>query len=383
MGEKDGSKYALTVRRAANLPTEGWADERIAAIARTVAPDGASPAEIGMFLAVAHRYDLDPFLNEIWLVKDRGRLMVLTGRDSFLKVARRDPNYLGYREGAVYEKDEFTLAHTDDGVSIVHRINGFARGSLAGAFCVVYLKDRPPVLILRRFDDYRHLQGKDNWKANPEDMLLARVITAAHRLAFNISGLYTADEAADVEFHGDVDADSARAKAGTKQTVEEIKAKLRARKKEEKEEEIEDAEYELLPDEPAEEPRGVQLPDWDKDSRIPANADEDPEAEIKAKGQEKRDPEPVEKSSYEKAKGAYFATWNEAWTAGLADAPPLANLLESKEDLDAFRADWQDEHIGKRSASRFSEDDFRKGAAMLRDGIGLDLAVHVGNDLPI
>jgi len=340
----EGSRYAVTVRRAANLPTAGWADERIAAVARTVAPEGASPAEIGMFLAVAHRYDLDPFLKEIWLIKDRGRLMVLVGRDSFLKVARRDENYRGYRAGAVYEKDEFSVHYGEEGVQATHNVNGFERGGLMGAYCIVYQAHRPAVLILRKFGDYRHLHAKDNWKQNPEDMLLARVITSAHRLAFNISGLYTPDEMVDVDFQEGVDTDSARAAGGTRATLEDLKTKLR---KPVEAEEVQAAEVVEEVAAPIAGPEfGIELPDWDKDSSIPAN----PPANGNGV-----------KSSYERAKGAYFARWGEL---GLSDD---------------IRKAWQEEYLGKASASHFSEDDYRKALDLLAAGVR-PAAPEVGTD---
>lgn len=175
---------------------------------------------------------------------------------------------------------------------------------------------------------------------------------------------------------------SEEVRAKTKAQVEEIKARLAKKKEPEKA---------VAPDPTPEPPvavddgqdiadsdfsgeYGIQLPDWDKNASIPANADEGPDADTEP---EPPEPEPkageAEKSSYEKAKAAYFVVWNQLWGAGTGDIPPLANILENKDDLDVFRANWQEDNIGKRSASRFSEEDFRKAAAMLREGIGLEL----------
>ena len=244
--KENGSQFAIIVRKAANLSADQWADDRIDALVRTVAPSGATAPEVAMFLAVASRYDLDPFLGEIWLAKDKGKLMVLTGRDSFLKVARREDRYSGYREGAVYEKDEFSMQSTEDGISIDHRISGFDRGKLVGAYCVVYMKDRPPVPILRKFSDYSHLHSKNNWRQNGEDMLLARCITSAHRLAFNISGLYTPDEAGDFTHDGKSGSDSTVAARQTKARIEELKTRMSAT---EEEEEVKEADFEVVQNE--------------------------------------------------------------------------------------------------------------------------------------
>lgn len=407
-GGGGASKYALTVRRAANLPADMWSDERIAAVSRTVAPKEAGPAEVAMFLAVANRYGLDPFLREIWLAKDKGRLQVLTGRDSFLKIARKNPDYRGYRAEAIYEKDEFAVEYTDDGPSIMHKIQGWDRGRLVAAFSCVYVEGRPPVLIIRRLDDYKHLLNKDNWKQNPEDMLLARVITASHRLAFSISGMYTPDEAGDIRVDTDDAAvDSVRASDGTRVQLEELKAKLRQKQAEveQQKEEAQDADFEVVDDEQPEaeaqaekpisdpgfsEEYGVELPDWDKDSSIPANG-QAPDAPEAQEGQDQAgepgpEPEkPKPSSSFEKARAAYFVTWKQLTDQGIGDTPALGELMPPDE-LATFRADWQEEHIGKRSASHFSEEEFRKGREMLREGIGLyspSVADSDGGDLPI
>lgn len=193
MSNESKPSNELVIRRAANLPADSWSDERIRLVASTIAPPEAGPAEVAMFLAVAARYDLDPFAKEIWLAKDKGRLIILTGKDSILKVARSSPDYLGHESGVVYEGDEF-LAHRQGGDVAISHSSSFERGAIKGAFCIARKRDHPPVLVMRAMADFEHLKGKDNWRNYPADMITARVVTAAHRLLYNISGMYTQEE---------------------------------------------------------------------------------------------------------------------------------------------------------------------------------------------
>lgn len=186
---------ALQVREAALLPAEQWPDLRIRSIIKTVAPPKASVADIAMFLAVAQRYDLDPLIKEIWLAEDKGKLIVITGKDAILKKARQHPEYLGHVSGLVHDQDEFEFEQMpDDDVRVHHKIVGFPRGKLVGAYSIVRMKNLPPVWIVREIEDYAHLFSKKNWENYKPDMFLARVVNAAHRLAISLTGLYTRED---------------------------------------------------------------------------------------------------------------------------------------------------------------------------------------------
>ena len=327
---RQGSEYAVTVRKAANLSAEEWSDERIGAIARTVAPPDAKPAEIAMFLAVAHRYQLDPFLKEIWLAKDKGRLILLTGRDSFIKVAERDEGYLGFDSGVVYQNDHFEVDREADSIIVTHQVKGFVdRGARVGAFCVAYHKVRRQVLVLRKWEDYAHLHGKDNWKNYGDDMLETRVITAALRRQYTISGIYSESEF----IAGELDAESSRAGTATQDRLEDLKERMR-NGGEDAEGPIQEGEYEVVDggDQPAEAP---------------------PESGV---------PEP--KKSKDDLRKEYFAT--------LRDRFPLDDYPdpESWEDL---RHEWQKAVVGKSTVKQWTIADFETAIEALESGISSEI----------
>jgi hypothetical protein len=185
------STAMAVVRAAAGLSPDRWPDERIDAVKRMYAPIAKNVHEVAAFLATADRYDLDPVLGEVWLAEIKGKLRVMTGRDAMLKAARRDAGFTGIVSGVVYKNDEFRVIREGEAVTVRHLINGMLdRGEIAGAFCVAYHRDRAPVIVIRRWDQYKHLHGRDTWKDYGEDMLETRAITAALRRQYQLAGLY-------------------------------------------------------------------------------------------------------------------------------------------------------------------------------------------------
>lgn len=182
---------AVMLRQAANLSPDKWTDERLAAIRSAVAPKGASIAELAIFLATANKYDLDPLVGEIWLVKDErsGKMMVIVGRDCFIKVANREKDFEGFYSGVIYEKDGFTAERQGGNVLVSHSTASFNRGKIVGAYAVAHRRGFPDVFIAREIKEYSHLSSKKNWRDNPADMLETRCITAALKRLYNLAGL--------------------------------------------------------------------------------------------------------------------------------------------------------------------------------------------------
>lgn len=189
-------QLSTILRKGALLSEELWPDERLSTIRAMVLPE-ATQADLIGFLSLCNRYKLDPFLGEIWLAVSKGRIFTLTGRAAMIKAASADPGYQGFDSGVVYEKDEFTVERSGVEVIVHHVINGFDRGELAGAYCVAYHANKRPVLCVRPWEYYKHLQNKDNWVNYGEDMIETRCIVASLRRQYQISGLYEQGEFGD------------------------------------------------------------------------------------------------------------------------------------------------------------------------------------------
>lgn len=232
-GAATGSKLALLVRRAGNLPDDQWNDDRIAAIKSTCTPAGTTNAQFAIFLATAHKYDLNPLTREIWLASMNGKLVVVTGRDAFVKVMNNQPDFEGMITGTVYETDEYATERQGDKVVILHKTIGFSRGRLIGAFCVLRRRGKPDILVQRTIEQFKHLSGKDVWKNYPDDMLTTRCIVSAARQAYNLAGLEEQTAAEDVAANApDPSAPIATpgtgaAQAGTMDTAAELRDRLK------------------------------------------------------------------------------------------------------------------------------------------------------------
>lgn len=188
-----GDRHDVTV-----AARNAFEDEQKALIRHTVAPS-LTPAEFDLFLELAARYQLNPLHGEIWAAKmpgrngEPGKFTPIVGRDGFLAIANRHPDFEGFDADVVREADTFskrpdgTYEHTftqgpgKDG-------ERDARGGILGSYCVVYRRGRRPVTFYAPWSEYN--TGQRAWKNNPTAMILKCALANALRLAFNLSGLY-------------------------------------------------------------------------------------------------------------------------------------------------------------------------------------------------
>jgi phage recombination protein Bet len=176
-------------------------------IRNTVAKD-ASPAELGMFLELCKRYELDPFAGQIYCAKMRnengegGRVQIIVGRDGFLSIANRHPDFEGFDSDVVREKDTFKMRRGEGNAPIVtHEYEGGAvqRGKIIGAWAIVYRAGRRPRYFFAHLHEYQPKNERklkfSPWGSQESVMIEKCAITTALRLAFNITGLIGEEEA--------------------------------------------------------------------------------------------------------------------------------------------------------------------------------------------
>lgn len=348
--------------QAANLSPQEWGEARIDAVVRMCAPQKANLPEVAAFLSVCQRYQLDPIMKEIWLAKgDGGKIMVMVERDGFLKVADRHPDYEGFRAGVVYAEDEFELnILPDDEVELTHRIGGIERGEIVGGYAVVYMRGRPPVVVVRKWSDYKHLHHKSNWKNYGDDMMETRCLTAALRRAVRITGVYAPQEFTDGEFDNELPeeqrtgglADRERrikAKVAEAETDDPNAGKGPERAKDDEwvgsahgrgGEAIEDADYEIVgDDEPAE-------PEPDAPASKPVEKPEDPDPDEIG--------EPADAADVDAEMGELHGEY--------------MLLVDDVFESMAVRMLWQEQKIGKTMTGDWTAADFRKAIKLIQAG---------------
>lgn len=167
-----------------------YSQQEIAIIKNTVAKN-TTDLELAFFLKLAKSCGLNPFTKEIWCYKDsKGNMLTFAGRDGFLAIAQRDPQYNGIRSCDVRANDVFSLDVASGKVE--HKINTAERGAIVGAYCLVFRKNAEPTLEWADFKTYN--KGYNTWKTHPEEMIKKVAETHALKKAFGISGLYSEEE---------------------------------------------------------------------------------------------------------------------------------------------------------------------------------------------
>lgn len=188
-------------------PVTGLTQAQIQLVKRTVAKN-ATDDELLMFLHLARKYKLDPLAREMYFIKQSEKdVVMMTGRDGFLKIAQSDPNYQGLQAMAVRENDNFSIdVQTGD---IKHSFTGKNRGAITGAWAVAYHAKRKPVVCYVEFSEYDRSadekatsrdgreytkRGSPTWKKYPSAMIQKVAEVFVLRRQFNISGLVSEEE---------------------------------------------------------------------------------------------------------------------------------------------------------------------------------------------
>jgi phage recombination protein Bet len=145
---------------------------RIALIKAKVAPD-ATNTEFELLMYIANKYDLDPLLKEIWLVKfGNSPAQIYAGRDGYLKIAHRSGHFDGM---------ETKVNMSADGTKI------------ESATCTIWRNDMQHTISSHvLFNEYS--TGKNLWATKPAVMIGKVAESVALRKAFSVAGLYSPEE---------------------------------------------------------------------------------------------------------------------------------------------------------------------------------------------
>jgi phage recombination protein Bet len=192
-------------RGIGQLARTDFTDEQVNLIRATVAKD-ATTAELGMFLELCARYELDPFAGQIYCSKMKGkngapgRIAIIVGRDGMLTIANRSPDFKGFDSDVVRKGDKFEVTRTPDGKrAVFHQYAPVEeRGDIVGAWAEVYREGRPARFFYAPIEDYlpANLNDFSPWKKQRSVMIQKCAESTALRLAFEITGLMGEEEGA-------------------------------------------------------------------------------------------------------------------------------------------------------------------------------------------
>ncbi len=178
---------------------EDWTDTQLEVMRKTVAAN-ATPAEFAYFLNVAKYSGLNPFLKEIYFVKnDKGQTTIITGRDGYLTIAKRDLRFQGIHSMEVCENDEFEMSFVDGVMKVSkHVITNFMdRGDIIGAWACGRMDGQDMATIfasMKEYDKSGNSKGGQVWKQYTSSMMRKVAESMVLKRIAGISGLVTEAE---------------------------------------------------------------------------------------------------------------------------------------------------------------------------------------------
>ena len=192
------TRTLMAVDTSVNME-QTWSDEQIEVMKNTVA-EKATPAEFAYFLNVAKYSGLNPFLREIYFMKtDKGQTSIITGRDGYLTIAKRDPRFQGIHSMEVCEKDLFEMKY-ENGIMEVskHEITDFMnRGKIIGAWACGRMNGQDAVTVFASMSEYDksgNAAGGKVWKQYTSSMMRKVAESIVLKRIAGISGLVTEAE---------------------------------------------------------------------------------------------------------------------------------------------------------------------------------------------
>jgi len=201
IAEKHGPDNNSLVEITPELCTElGVTESQMDVIKDTVAK-GATDQELLYFLNACRAYDLNPITKEIYYTKAGGKVVIMVSRDGMLKLAHRNPNFMGIHSGVVCEKDTFTLVtESGDGGTLMqtikHVIPSFGkRGDILGAWCRIDMRDQAPIIHTVDWNDYN--KNNQVWKTYGAALITKCAESVALKRVGEAPGLVSAAEMMD------------------------------------------------------------------------------------------------------------------------------------------------------------------------------------------
>lgn len=191
MARVTNETQAIVLHDAQGNVTANYTGEMIDTIRNTVAKN-ATDAELIMFLTVANKYDLDPFLKEIFFAKmgdgEDAQATIMTSRDGYRKIAMREPDFYKCQSMEVRQNDEFKMEMEFGEVkNIIHNFTHNDRGKVIGAYAVLKTKSGDSLVSYVTRDEYD--TGKNAWSKYKSAMIRKVAENDVYKKFADINGI--------------------------------------------------------------------------------------------------------------------------------------------------------------------------------------------------
>ena len=141
-----------------------------------------------MFLKLCQARQLNPFLNEAYLIKYGDKATMTVGKEAFMRRAEAHPQFDGYEAGIIIQNADKTLERREGTFILKNEV-------LVGGWAKIYRKDRrQPFVSEVALHEYN--TGKSLWVSKPATMIRKVAIVQGKREAFpsEFSGMYDSAE---------------------------------------------------------------------------------------------------------------------------------------------------------------------------------------------
>lgn len=150
--------------------------------------DTVTDQEMVMFINLCKYQQLNPFLNEAYLVKFKGApAQIITSKEAYMKRAFADTRFEGMKAGIIIQRGNETV-ELEGSFSL-------PGDQLMGGWAEVYVKGKKyPYVTKINLDEFS--KGQATWKSMPKTMIRKTALVQALREAFpdNLGAMYTEEE---------------------------------------------------------------------------------------------------------------------------------------------------------------------------------------------
>lgn len=155
---------------------------------------GATDDEFKLMSHIAVKYELDPLVKQIWLVKYGTQpASIFTGRDGFLSIAHRTGQFAGMSTEVVKVDEKIEVVKSRKNFKGEKITNVVKREWQYKAVCTIYRKDTPHPFIVEVYEE-EYTTAENLWQTKPRTMLGKVAESQCLRKAFDIAGLYSPEE---------------------------------------------------------------------------------------------------------------------------------------------------------------------------------------------
>jgi len=247
VGKKDVGNLPTHPKYVTDILAERWnipKDEMWKAL-ENISPKGANRSDIISCMVICNEHELNPFLNQIYIISTQKGLKPVVPIDGWIKIVNDCPRYRGREEIDNFDEN----------------------GKLISVTTKMYLEGRDFPEVATEYMDECYRKDSNSWVQWPKRNLHHKSYIQCARKAIGLSGMYDWDEAERIQA-GEKLADFSIVDEKTQEKTENLKERLKAATTEASvpaEEVVSDTYYEegppFQPEDPKEEPKPEPEPE--------------------------------------------------------------------------------------------------------------------------